>query len=95
MDWPTRSCCRTLRFPSPPSPQPRRPGRARSARQASGQVLAKKFLAPVAAEPRPGIRASLDALREADIRELAKAACCEADINYPVPRYMSPEPAPI
>ena len=32
-----------------------------------------------------------EALREADIPELAKAACWEADTNYPVPRYMSPE----
>ena len=32
-----------------------------------------------------------EALREADIPALAKAACWEADTNYPVPRYMSPE----
>jgi len=37
-----------------------------------------------------GIPRHLDALRTADIPELAKAACWEADTNYPVPRYMSP-----
>ena len=36
-----------------------------------------------------GIPRHLDALREADIPALAKAACWEADTNYPVPRYMS------
>lgn len=36
-----------------------------------------------------GIPAQLDALREADIPALAKAACWEADTNYPVPRRMS------
>ena len=54
-------------------------------------VLAKKFVASVEAINRKlGIPAHLDALREADIPELAKAACWEADTNYPVPRYMSP-----
>jgi len=53
-------------------------------------VLAKKFLASVEALNRDlGIPRQLDALREADIPELAKAACWEADTNYPVPRYMS------
>ena len=37
-----------------------------------------------------GIPATLEALRAQDIPELAKAACWEADTNYPVPRYMSP-----
>ena len=32
---------------------------------------------------------TLEALREADIPELARAACSEADMNYPVPRRMS------
>ena len=32
----------------------------------------------------------MDALRESDIPDLARAACREADANYPVPRYMSP-----
>ncbi|MDH4290136.1 MAG: iron-containing alcohol dehydrogenase, partial [Aquincola sp.] len=32
---------------------------------------------------------TLDALREDDIPELARAACHEADMNYPVPRRMS------
>jgi alcohol dehydrogenase class IV len=54
-------------------------------------VLAKKFLDSVEALNRDlGIPRHLDALREADIPELAKAACWEADTNYPVPRYMSP-----
>ena len=55
-------------------------------------VLAQKFLDSVEALNRDlGIPRQLDALREADIPELAKAACWEADTNYPVPRYMSPE----
>ena len=54
-------------------------------------ALAKKFIASVdALNADLGIPATLDALREADIPELAKAACWEADTNYPVPRYMSP-----
>jgi alcohol dehydrogenase len=55
-------------------------------------VLAKKFLKSVEALNRDlGIPHQLDTLREADIPELAKAACWEADTNYPVPRYMSQE----
>jgi alcohol dehydrogenase len=55
-------------------------------------ILAKKFIASVAALNRElGIPERLDALREEDIPALAKAACWEADTNYPVPRYMSPE----
>jgi alcohol dehydrogenase class IV len=55
-------------------------------------ALAKKFLDSVEALNRElGIPRHLDALREEDIPELAKAACWEADTNYPVPRYMSPE----
>jgi alcohol dehydrogenase len=55
-------------------------------------VLAKKFIASVEAMNRDlGIPRHLDALREADIPALAKAACWEADTNYPVPRYMSPK----
>jgi hypothetical protein len=38
-----------------------------------------------------GIPPHVDALREEDIPDLAKAACREADTSYPVPRYMSPE----
>jgi alcohol dehydrogenase class IV len=54
-------------------------------------VLARKFLDSVEALSRElGIPRHLDALREADIPELARAACWEADTNYPVPRYMSP-----
>ena len=55
-------------------------------------ALAQKFLDSVEALNRDiGIPAQLDALREADIPALAKAACWEADTSYPVPRYMSPE----
>jgi alcohol dehydrogenase len=55
-------------------------------------VLAEKFVDSVETLNRDlGIPRQLDALREADIPELAKAACWEADTNYPVPRYMSPE----
>jgi alcohol dehydrogenase class IV len=52
--------------------------------------LAQKFLDSVEAMNRLlGIPKHLDALREKDIRVLAKAACWEADTNYPVPRAMS------
>jgi alcohol dehydrogenase class IV len=55
-------------------------------------ALARKFLESVEALNRDlGIPAQLDTLREEDIPALAKAACWEADTNYPVPRYMSPE----
>jgi alcohol dehydrogenase class IV len=55
-------------------------------------ALAERFLNSVEALNRDlGIPRHLDALRETDIPELAKAACWEADTNYPVPRYMSPE----
>jgi alcohol dehydrogenase len=55
-------------------------------------VRAKKFLDSVEMLNRDlGIPRQLDALREADIPELAKAACWEADTSYPVPRYMSPD----
>ena len=54
-------------------------------------TLAKKFIDSVEKLDRDlGIPAQVDALREEDIPELAKAACWEADTNYPVPRYMSP-----
>jgi alcohol dehydrogenase class IV len=54
-------------------------------------VLARKFLDSIDALNRDlGIPGHLEALREEDIPELAKAACWEADTNYPVPRYMSP-----
>jgi hypothetical protein len=35
-----------------------------------------------------GIPRTLEALREADVPALARAACREADTNYPVPRVM-------
>ncbi len=55
-------------------------------------LLAKKFLDSVVALNRElGIPETLAALEEKDIPALAKAACWEADTNYPVPRYMSPE----
>jgi alcohol dehydrogenase class IV len=54
--------------------------------------LAKKFVDSVVALNRDlGIPTCVEGLREADIPELADAACWEADTNYPVPRYMSPE----
>jgi alcohol dehydrogenase class IV len=55
-------------------------------------ALAAKFIASVEALGRAvGIPATVAELREADIPALARAACREADTNYPVPRYMSPE----
>ncbi|MFZ3082202.1 iron-containing alcohol dehydrogenase [Rhodoferax ferrireducens] len=55
-------------------------------------VLAQKFLASVDALNHDlGIPRQLNALRKADIPALARAACREADTNYPVPRYMSAE----
>lgn len=55
-------------------------------------VLAQEFLASVDALNHDlGIPRQLNALRKADIPALARAACREADINYPVPRYMSVE----
>lgn len=54
------------------------------------ETLAQKFLDGVDALNRDlGIPPTLDALKEADIPELAKAACHEAHTNYPVPRYMT------
>jgi alcohol dehydrogenase class IV len=54
------------------------------------EVLASKFIASIEALSRDlGLPNQLPALRKADIPALAKAACREADINYPVPRYMS------
>jgi alcohol dehydrogenase class IV len=51
--------------------------------------LARKFLDGVDTLSRTvGIPRTLEALREADIPDLAKAACHEADANYPVPRVM-------
>jgi alcohol dehydrogenase class IV len=52
--------------------------------------LAQKFLDSIdALSRRIGIPRTLDALREEDIPQLARAACREADFNYPVPRVMS------
>jgi len=60
-------------------------GRAGDSREA----LARKFLDGVDALSRTvGIPRTLDALLEADIPALARAACSEADANYPVPRVM-------
>jgi alcohol dehydrogenase class IV len=53
-------------------------------------VLAQKFLDGVDQLNRDlGIPTTLDALKDADIPELAKAACHEAHTGYPVPRYMT------
>lgn len=55
-------------------------------------VLAQKFLDAVDQLNKDlGIPTTLDALQEADIPALAKAACHEAHTGYPVPRYMSQE----
>jgi alcohol dehydrogenase class IV len=55
----------------------------------SREELARKFLESVDTLSRTvGIPRTLEALREADIPALAKAACHEADANYPVPRVM-------
>ncbi|MEN9375486.1 MAG: hypothetical protein RL710_643 [Pseudomonadota bacterium] len=53
-------------------------------------VLAGKFMDAVEQLNKDlGIPSYLEALRESDIPELAKAACWEAHTGYPVPRYMS------
>jgi alcohol dehydrogenase class IV len=53
------------------------------------EALARKFIDGVRAlNAEVGIPTTLDALREADIPELARAACDEAHLGYPVPRYM-------
>jgi alcohol dehydrogenase len=53
-------------------------------------VLAGKFMDAVEQLNNDlGIPSYLEALRESDIPELAKAACWEAHTGYPVPRYMS------
>ena len=55
----------------------------------SREELARRFLEGVDALSRTvGIPTTLEALRDADIPALAKAACNEADANYPVPRVM-------
>jgi len=55
-------------------------------------VLAKRFIESIEKLNRDlGIPGTVDALKEADIPEIARAACWEADTNYPVPKYMSPE----
>jgi alcohol dehydrogenase class IV len=52
--------------------------------------LAQKFIEAIETLGRKvGIPRRLDALREEDIPPLARAACREADLNYPVPRVMS------
>jgi alcohol dehydrogenase class IV len=54
--------------------------------------LAEKFMAAVEQLNRDlGIPAHLDALQEADIPALARAACHEAHTGYPVPRYLTQE----
>ena len=58
----------------------------------SAETLAQKFLDGVDQLNRDlNIPLHLDALQEADIPALAKAACHEAHTGYPVPRYMSQE----
>ena len=56
---------------------------------ATREDLARGFLDAVESLARQiGIPPALQALRAADIRPLARAACFEADTNYPVPRVM-------
>jgi alcohol dehydrogenase class IV len=64
--------------------------RARLGREGEdSDVLAQKFLTGVRQlNADLGIPTTLDALREADIPALAEAACNEAHLGYPVPRYM-------
>lgn len=55
----------------------------------SDDALAERFLAGVRAlNAELGIPTTLAALQEADIPDLARAACKEAHLGYPVPRYM-------
>jgi alcohol dehydrogenase len=57
---------------------------------ASASTLARQFIDAIdVLNRRLGIPPRLDALREPDIPALARAACREADFNYPVPRVMS------
>jgi alcohol dehydrogenase class IV len=56
------------------------------------EVLAEKFLEGVEQlNADLGIPTHLAALREEDIPALARAACHEAHVGYPVPRYMTQE----
>lgn len=58
------------------------------------EALAGRFVDAVSAmNPALGLPTRLDALRDDDIPALARAACQEADLNYPVPRVMSPADA--
>jgi alcohol dehydrogenase len=63
-----------------------------AASEESEDVLAEKFLDGVWQLNRDlGIPTCWQALKEADIPALAKAACHEAHTGYPVPRYMTQE----
>ena len=56
----------------------------------AGDFLAHKFVTSIDQLNRDlNLPLRLPELRKADIPELARAACREADLNYPVPRYMS------
>jgi alcohol dehydrogenase class IV len=58
--------------------------------EADEMAQAQRFIDAVQAlGDRVGIPRRLDALREADVPQLAQAACHEANFNYPVPRVMS------
>jgi alcohol dehydrogenase class IV len=84
---------RVLRFSSPSCAGKLAALAVRAGVGESGQPeaeLARKFLDSVESlNATLGIPARLDALREEDIPKLAKAACWEADTNYPVPSRMS------
>ncbi|MFO1293825.1 MAG: iron-containing alcohol dehydrogenase [Rubrivivax sp.] len=61
---------------------------------ADDAALAERFVADVSALAAGiGIPRTVAALGEADIAALALAACDEADLNYPVPRRMTPADA--
>jgi alcohol dehydrogenase class IV len=67
------------------------PRLARLAKQVGlDEASAERFIDAVQAmNDAIGIPRTLEALREEDIPQIARAACSEADLNYPVPRRMS------
>jgi alcohol dehydrogenase len=78
--WSLRAC----------TPRLARLARHAGIRAHGDKALAAAFIETVQAlNDRLGIPRTLAALKGADIPSLAKAACWEADTNYPVPRQMS------
>jgi alcohol dehydrogenase class IV len=82
-----------LRFELPDAaPRLARLGERVGLRGNGDKATAEKFIDAVQTlNDSIGIPRTLEALREEDIPELARAACTEADLNYPVPRRMSPQ----